>query len=299
MTDVTADAVPETELVKGTSLWRDAYKRLKKNKMAMAGGIVFITMVVACFLGPFLITWTWGYDFESQDLVYGAQPPSWQHWFGTDYFGRDNLTRTLYGGQISLIVGFLAASVSAVVGIVYGAVAGYFGGRIDAVMMRIVDILYALPYMFIVIILVTILGQSLELIFVALGLFGWLLTARIVRGQVLSLKEREFVQAARSIGVRAPAIIFRHIVPNTLGPIIVYFTLTVPAVILEEAFLSFLGLGVQEPRPSLGLLIKDGADQMIIFWWQLVFPGLVMSVLLFSLNFFGDGLRDALDPRMK
>jgi oligopeptide transport system permease protein len=153
--------------------------------------------------------------------------------------------------------------------------------------------------MFIVIILVTILGQSLELIFVALGLFGWLLTARIVRGQVLSLKEREFVQAARSIGVRAPGIIFRHIVPNTLGPIIVYFTLTVPAVILEEAFLSFLGLGVQEPRPSLGLLIKDGADQMIIFWWQLVFPGVVMSVLLFSLNFFGDGLRDALDPRMK
>jgi oligopeptide transport system permease protein len=299
MTDVTADVVPEAELVRGTSLWKDAFRRLKKNKMAMAGGIVFLSMVVVCFIGPFFVSAFWGYDFESQDLVYGAQPPSWEHWFGTDYFGRDNLTRTLYGGQISLIVGFLAASVSAAVGIVYGAVAGYFGGRIDAVMMRIVDILYALPYMFIVIILVTILGQSLELIFVALGLFGWLLTARIVRGQVLSLKQREFVQAARSIGVRAPAIIFRHIVPNTLGPIIVYFTLTVPAVILEEAFLSFLGLGVQEPRPSLGLLIKDGADQMIIFWWQLVFPGVVMSVLLFSLNFFGDGLRDALDPRMK
>ncbi|HET6344128.1 MAG TPA: ABC transporter permease [Myxococcota bacterium] len=286
-------------LERGTSLWADAKARLKKNRMAVAGGVVVALLSVACFVGPTLIGWTWGYDFEAQDLAYGAQPPSWGHPFGTDFHGRDLLTRVLCGGQISLAVGLCAALIAATVGTVYGAVAGYVGGRVDSLMMRLVDIIYALPYMFLVIILVTIFGKSLLLLFVALGLVGWLMTARIVRGQVLSLKEREFVQAARALGTRAPAIIFRHLIPNTLGPIIVYFTLTVPSMILQEAFLSFLGLGVQAPRPSLGSLINDGANQMTVFWWELAFPGALMALLLFCLNFLGDGVRDALDPQMK
>jgi oligopeptide transport system permease protein len=192
----------------------------------------------------------------------------------------------------------LAASVAASVGTVYGALSGYAGGRADGLMMRAVDIIYALPYMFLVIILVTIFPRSLVLVFIALGFVGWLTTARIVRGQVLSLKEREFVQAALSVGASSRQIVFRHLIPNTLGPIIVYFTLTVPSMILQEAFLSFLGLGVPAPRPSLGALISEGAQQMAVFWWQLVFPGIVMALLLFSLNFLGDGVRDALDPQM-
>jgi oligopeptide transport system permease protein len=291
--------VTDAQLIVGTSLSKDAWKRLKKNKPAVVGGAIVTLMVLACFIGPFIVKWTAGYNYETQNLAFGAKPPSFKHWFGTDFFGRDLFTRVLYGGQISLTVGLLAALVAASVGTVYGAVSGYVGGRLDGVMMRVVDIMYALPYMFLVIVLVTIFGKNLQLLFVALGLVGWLTTARIVRGQVLSLKEREFVQAARSLGVRGPTIIFRHLIRNTLGPIIVYFTLTVPSMILQEAFLSFLGLGVQAPRPSLGALINDGAAQMIVFWWQLVFPGGVMALLLFSLNFFGDGLRDALDPQMK
>ncbi|HET6280621.1 MAG TPA: ABC transporter permease [Polyangia bacterium] len=298
--DVQAAApAPAAALVLGTSLWQDAWKRLRKNRMAVAGGAVTILLVIACFLGPTLIAATWGYTYEAQNLAFGARGPSWQHWFGTDYFGRDLLTRTLSGGQISLAVGLLAATVAAALGTVYGALSGYVGGRIDGAMMRVVDIVYALPYMFLVIILVTVFDRSLVLLFLALGFVGWLTTARIVRGQVLSLKEREFVQAARSVGTGTRGILFRHLIPNALGPIIVYFTLTVPAMILQEAFLSFLGLGVQAPRPSLGALINDGAKHMSVFWWELVFPGGVMALLLFCLNFLGDGLRDALDPQMK
>ena len=292
------DAAVVMDAEQGSSLWRDAYRRLRKNRMAMAGGAITAFMVVACFLGPPVVYAVWGYGFETQDLVYGAQAPSWQHWFGTDFLGRDLFTRVLYGGQISLIVGLLAAGVAATIGTVYGAVSAYVGGRVDGVMMRFVDVVYALPYMFLVIVLVTIFGKSLVLLFVALGGVGWLTTARIVRGQVLSLKEREFVLAAHSLGSTAGTIIFRHLIPNTLGPIIVYFTLTVPTMILQEAFLSFLGLGVQAPRPSLGALINDGASHMAVFWWELVFPGGVMATLLFSLNFLGDGVRDALDPHM-
>jgi oligopeptide transport system permease protein len=284
-----------TDLVRGTSLWADAWKRLRKNRMAVLGGGIVLSLVLLCFIGPLFLP----YAYDSQDLAYGAKPPSWQHWFGTDFFGRDLLTRVLYGGQISLIVGIMAATVEATVGTIYGAVSGYAGGRVDGFLMRVVDIVYALPYMFLVIILVAVAGKNLTLVFLALGLVGWLMTARIVRGQVLSLKEREFVQAARSVGVGPWGIIWRHLIPNTLGPIIVYFTLTVPNMILQEAFLSFLGLGVQAPRPSLGALINDGANHMAVFWWELMFPGAVMAVLLFSLNFLGDGVRDALDPQMK
>jgi oligopeptide transport system permease protein len=250
-------------LEKGTSLRRDAFSRRGTNRAALSGGIVVLLMIVACFGGPWVMRTVWGYTYEAQNLAYGAKAPTWAHWFGTDYYGRDLFTRVLFGGQISLAVGFL------------------------------------LPYMFIVIVLVAILGKDIRLLFVALGLVGWLTTARIVRGQVLSLKERDFVLAARSVGARTPAIIFRHLIRNTLGPVIVYFTLTVPSMILQEAFLSFLGLGVQAPRPSLGALLSDGAAQMGVFWWQLVFPGAAMALLLLSLNFLGDGLRDALDPEMK
>jgi oligopeptide transport system permease protein len=300
MSKDTSDSIAtDDDLLVGTSLWRDAFRRLKKNRMAMAGLLVTLALTLFSFAGPVLMKQLWGYDYETQNLGYGPRPPSAAHWFGTDYFGRDLLTRVLFGGQISLTVGLLAASVAALVGTVYGAVSGYLGGRIDGLMMRIVDIIYALPYMFLVIVLVTIFGKSLPLLFLSLGMVGWLMTARIVRGQMLSLKEREFVLAARSLGVRGPTILFRHLIPNTLGPIIVYFTLTVPSMILQEAFLSFLGLGVQAPRPSLGALISDGAQHMAVFWWELLFPGSVMALLLFSLNFLGDGVRDALDPQLR
>jgi len=286
-------------LVAGSSLWQDAWRRLRKNKMAVASGVVIAVLGLACLLGPTLLAVAGGYDPDAQDLAYGPQPPSWQHPFGTDFYGRDLLVRVLAGGQVSLAVGILAALIAALIGTIYGAVSSYAGGLVDSLLMRVVDILYALPYMFLVIILVTILGQSLVLLFVALGAVGWLLTARVVRGQVVSLKEQDFVLAARSLGTSGRDIVFRHLIPNTLGPVIVTFTLTVPSMILQEAFLSFLGLGVQPPHPSLGSLINDGANQMLVFWWTLVFPGGVMAVLLFALNFLGDGVRDALDPRMR
>ena len=366
------------ELVAGTSLWLDAWKRLRKNRLAVASAIVMGAIVVACVMGPTVTRLVWGHTFDRQDLDYGSQPPTFSshtlvpgtvvagangalvietpwgnraaaevpgsegliegaditlwvpglvadiehgevaslavcrrctqvsqpssespHWLGTDFHGRDLATRMFKGGQISLLIGLLAAVVSATIGILVGAVAGYVGGRVDALLMRFVDIMYSLPYMFFVIILVTVLGKQLWLIFVALGAVGWLTTARIVRGQVLSLKEREFVMAARSVGARGGAIVRRHLIPNSLGPVIVYFTLTIPTMMREEAFLSFLGLGVQPPNASLGWLINEGANQMLVYWWTLVFPGAMLAVLLFALNFVGDGLRDAIDPRMK
>ena len=289
----------EIDLIAGTSLWHDAWKRLRKNNMAVSSGAVMVCLGVACLCGPAILGIVWGYDAHTLNLAYGPQPPSLQHPFGTDFYGRDLLVRVLTGARVSLSVGVLAALVAASIGTIYGAVSSYNGGLVDSFMMRIVDILYALPYMFLVIILVTILGKSLLLLFLALGAVGWLLTARVVRGQVMSLKEQDFILAARSLGTTSRGIIFRHLIPNTLGPVIVTFTLTVPSMILQEAFLSFLGLGVQPPQPSLGSLINDGANQMLVFWWTLVFPGGIMAIMLFALNFLGDGIRDALDPRMK
>lgn len=296
---VSTPGIDTVETVAGTSLLQDALLRLRRNRMAATGAIVSAGLTLCCFVGPWIMGAVWGYDYESQDLSYGAHPPSLQHWFGTDYFGRDLLTRVLHGGQVSIAVGLLAAGVAASIGTLYGAISGYAGGRIDGLMMRTVDVIYALPYMFLVMVLVTIFPRSLLLLFVALGLVGWLTTARIVRGQVLSLKEREFVLAARSLGAGHARILFRHLIPHTLGPIAVYFTLTVPTMILQEAFLSFLGLGVQAPRPSLGALINDGAQHMAVFWWELLFPGTFMALLLLSLNFLGDGVRDALDPQQR
>jgi len=235
----------------------------------------------------------------AQDLALGATPPSAAHWFGTDELGRDTFSRVLHGGRISLLVGIVATIVSLIVGVSYGAFSGYRGGRTDDVMMRIVDIMYALPYIFLVILLLVFFSRSLLMLFVALGLVQWLTMARIVRGQVLSLKEQAFIEAARALGASDWAIIFRHIVPNTLGPVIVYTTLTVPAVILQEAFLSFLGLGVQPPAASWGTLVSDGAKVLALFPWLVIFPGIALSLTLLCFNFLGDGLRDALDPQDK
>ncbi len=277
----------------GTSLWADAWRRLRRNRAAWVSLWVLGAIVLASLVGPELSPYT----YDGQNLDLGAAPPSFAHPFGTDFHGRDLCTRILHGARISVQVGLLAALTSLVIGTAWGATSAWVGGGVDEAMMRFVDLLYSLPYMFVVILLVVVFGQSLTLLFVALGAVQWLTTARIVRGQVLSLKSRDFVEAARATGARGGAIVVRHLVPNTLGPVLVYFTLTVPSVILQEAFLSFLGLGVQAPRPSLGALINDGANAMVVYPWLLVFPGLVMASLLLALNFLGDGLRDALDPR--
>ena len=277
----------------GSSLWQDAWLRLKKNRAAVAGGIVLITMVLLALLTPLIAP----YGYEAQNLDLGASPPSAAHWLGTDIFGRDLLTQILYGGRISLAVGFIATAVALVIGVTWGAVAGYIGGRVDAAMMRFVDILYALPFMIFIILLMVVFGRNILLLFLAIGAVEWLTMARIMRTQVQALRQQEFVEAAISLGLSPRSIIFKHIVPNAIGPIIVYTTLTIPSVMLLEAFLSFLGLGIQQPQTSWGLLISYGAETMEEYPWLLIFPGLALTVTLFSLNFLGDGLRDALDVR--
>lgn len=277
----------------GASLWRDAWQRLRKNKMAVGGGITLLLFILMALLTP----WLAPYSYEAQNLDLGASPPSAAHWLGTDVFGRDVLTQVMYGGRVSLAVGFIATTVALLIGVTWGAVAGYVGGRVDAVMMRIVDILYALPFMIFIVLLMVVFGRNVLLLFLAIGAVEWLTMARIMRSQVQSLRQQEFVEAAISLGLSPAAIIRRHVIPNALGPIIVYTTLTIPSVMLLEAFLSFLGLGIQPPQTSWGLLISYGAETMEEYPWLLIFPGLALTTTLFSLNFLGDGLRDALDVR--
>jgi len=281
--------------VRGRSLWVDAWQRLLKNKAAVVSGIIMIIMLLMVVFGPMLLPWEG--DFTDWDNT--SSPPSLEtgHWFGTDAVGRDILVRTLEGGRISLLVGIVATLVSLVIGVGYGAVAGYYGGMTDRVMMRIVDIIYALPFMFFVILLMVVFGRNIVLIFVAIGAVNWLDMARIVRGQTLSLKNTEFVEAARACGVDHREIILRHIIPNLLGVVMVYVTLTIPQVILVESFLSFLGLGVQEPMSSWGALVNDGAQDMESAPWTLVFPATFLTVTLYCFNYIGDGMRDALDPK--
>jgi oligopeptide transport system permease protein len=313
------------EIIKGASLWSDAWKRLRRNRLSVFGMIVLGVMVVAVIAGPIIIKAATGYTYDliptDGDLV-RAMPPSLMHLMGTDDAGRDIFARVLQGGRISLMVGVISTFVSLIIGVSYGAFAGYMGGRIDNLMMRFVDILYSIPYILIVIVLLSVFGgpstpdwitwlstaiggagnqglSQIFLLFFALGLVSWLTMARVVRGQILSLKNQEFVMAARATGVSTFGIVFRHLVPNALGPVIVYATLTVPSVMLTEAFLSFLGLGVQPPFASWGSLAAEGIKNMAIFPWQLIFPGLTMALTLFSLNFVGDGLRDALDPQTR
>ncbi len=275
------------------SLWSDALRRLRRNRMAVVAGVFLLAMGVLAAAAPWI---PFVQDPTLQDLARGAGPPSWAHWFGTDDLGRDLFARVFFGGRISMLVGVVATMVSLAIGVSWGAIAGYAGGKVDELMMRVVDVLSSLPYIFLVILLLVFFSRSLLMLFVALGLVQWLTMARIVRGQVLSLKAQAFVEAARALGASDAAIVFRHLVPNTLGPVIVYTTLTVPAVILQEAFLSFLGLGVQPPDASWGTLVSDGAKVLAIFPWLVIFPGLALSLTLLAFNFLGDGLRDALDP---
>jgi len=277
----------------GSSLGRDAWHRLQKNKLAVFGGGVLLVLTALCVAGP----WFSHYTYNEQVLGNAFAPPGSAHWLGTDQLGRDLLVRLLYGGRISLGVGLSATFVALTIGVIYGALAGYVGGKTDAVMMRLVDIIYALPFTIFVILLMVFFGRNIILLFVAIGAVEWLTMARIVRSQVMALKKMEFIEAARSLGLSNARIVFRHMLPNILGPIIVYTTLTIPGVMLLEAFLSFLGLGVQPPMSSWGTLIKDGAEKMEEFPWLLLFPGSIFSLTLFSLNFLGDGLRDALDVR--
>lgn len=398
--DLRNEAEPELKLerttpVAGTSLWADAWKRLLKNKLAVAGMVVLAVMVVLVIVGPMIVYQLTGLTAASQPSdgsLLKSFPPSLKHLMGTDELGRDLLARVLQGGRISLAVGFISTVVSLLVGVSYGAIAGYLGGKVDNVMMRIVDIIYAIPYILVVIVLLSVFGgpntkvliaalppiliglivgvigvlvavsfyrrlfgeakalsmvdsvkrfgfgllesvivialvviagfviagtglgetiaekygdvvslglNQILLLFFSLGLVSWLTMARVVRGQVLSLKNQDFIMAAKATGVSTFGIIFRHLVPNTLGPVIVYATLTVPSVMLAEAFLSYLGLGVQAPYASWGSLAADGVKNIAIFPWQLIFPGVTMAITLFSLNFLGDGLRDALDPQTR
>ncbi|MDG2045772.1 MAG: ABC transporter permease [Halioglobus sp.] len=277
----------------GTSLWQDAWLRLRRNRLALVGLIILLLFIFIAAVTP----WIAPYGYAQQDLELGAAPPSAAHWLGTDIFGRDLLTQIMFGGRISLAVGFVATAVALLIGITWGAIAGYMGGRVDAVMMRLVDIIYALPFMIFIILLMVVFGRNMLLLFLAIGAVEWLTMARIMRSQVQSLRQQEFVEAAVSLGLPTATIIRRHLIPNALGPIIVYTTLTVPSVMLLEAFLSFLGLGVQPPETSWGLLISYGAESMEEYPWLLLFPGLALTLTLFSLNFLGDGLRDALDVR--
>lgn len=277
----------------GTSLWKDAWLRLRKNHLALASFWVLVFMVIFCFIGPLLSP----YDYRSNNLEETLLTPVTAHPFGTDDLGRDQLTRVMVGGRVSLGVGIIATTVSLLIGVTYGATAAYVGGKVDAAMMRLVDVLYALPFTIFVILLMTLFERSIVLLFVVIGAVEWLTMARIVRGQVLTIKQQEFVEAAVSLGYSTRRIILRHIIPNVLGVVVVYATLTVPAVMLLESFLSFLGLGVQPPMPSWGSLIKLGADNIQLYPHLLIIPALFFSLTLFSLNFLGDGLRDALDPK--
>ena len=290
--DAWAKALGES-LEQGQSPGRIAWQRLRRNRVAMVSLVFLVVMILSSAFAP----WLAPYEYDEMDTVLGGAPPCAAHWFGTDYTGRDVLTRVLYGGRMSFGVGFAATAVSLLIGVAWGAVAGFVGGRVDALLMRIVDILYALPFTLFVILLLTLFGRNLVLLFFAIGAVEWLTMARIVRGQVMALRRQEFVEACQTMGFRRRRIIFHHLVPNVVGPVIVYTTLTVPAVMLLEAFLSFLGLGVQPPASSWGILIKDGADKMEEYPWLLIAPGLLFSMTLFALNFLGDGLRDALDPK--
>ena len=275
------------------SLWSDAIYRLARNKAAMLGAFILILLIIAAVLAP----WISPYSYSYQDLNLGASPPSADHLLGTDVLGRDLLSRILYGARISLLVGFVATGVALVIGVSWGIIAGYAGGKIDSIMMRIVDVLYGLPFIIFIILLMVIFGRNLWLLFGAIGAVEWLTMARIVRGQVIGLKNQEFVMAAKAMGVSNLAMFRRHLLPNILGPIAVYATLTIPQVMLLEGFLSFLGLGIQPPMSSWGTLIKDGVESMEEYSWLLIYPGLTFTITLFALNFFGDGLRDALDPK--
>lgn len=279
----------------GRSLWQDAFSRLLHNRASVASGVVLGVIVLASIVVP----WISPYNYFTPQWALLNSPPTFHggHIFGTDDLGRDLLVRVMWGCRVSLLIGMVASIVSVVIGVLWGAAAGFVGGRVDAFMMRIVDILYSVPFIPFVIVLVVMFGRNLLLIFVAIGAVSWLDIARIVRGQTLSLRNKEFIEAARASGVRGPTIVTRHLVPNLLGIVIIYATLTVPSVILFEAFLSFLGLGVQAPMTSLGVLVSDGASELQSYPYLLFIPAVFLASIVYCLNYLGDGLRDVLDPK--
>ena len=281
--------------IKGRSLWVDARRRLFQNKAAVVSLFLIFLVAFLSFFGPFFLK----YSFSDTDWNSIYYPPSLNngHFLGTDGNGRDLLVRILYGGRLSLTIGILATLVSVFIGVIYGTIAGYFGGKLDIFMMRVVEILYAMPYLIFVILLMGVFGRNIYFLFIAIGAVEWLTMARIVRGQTISLKEKEFIETSKALGQSNFMIIWKHIIPNLAGPIVVYITLMVPSVIILESFLSFLGLGVQEPLTSWGVLISEGSREMETAWWLLIFPGIFMTITLASLNFIGDGLRDAIDPK--
>ncbi|HJF74114.1 MULTISPECIES: oligopeptide ABC transporter permease OppC [Gallibacterium] len=285
----------QLETVDGRSLWQDARRRFFRNKAAVASLIILFFIMLFVIFAPMLMP----FSYEDTDWAMMTNPPDFEsmHYFGTDSSGRDLLVRLAIGGRISLLVGIAGAFIAVLVGTLYGATAGYIGGKTDAVLMRILEILYSFPFMFFVILLVTFFGQNILLIFVAIGMVSWLDMARIVRGQTLSLKRKEFIEAAIVCGVSSRQIVWRHIVPNVLGVVVVYASLLVPGMILFESFLSFLGLGTQEPLSSWGALLNDGSKSMEAAPWLLIFPAIFLVITLFCFNFIGDGLRDALDPK--
>jgi oligopeptide transport system permease protein len=281
--------------MKSRSPWQDAQARFLRNKAAMVSVVLLSLIVVSCLFGPLLLP----HNYDSTDWNAMSQAPSFKNWhfFGTDESGRDLLVRCLVGGRISLMVGLLGTLSTATLGIIWGATAGFIGGRTDSIMMRIVDLMYAIPYILIAILLITILGREFYLVVLVITTFSWMSMARIVRGQTLSLRSREYVEAARAIGVSTQAIILRHIIPNLLSVVVIYTTIMIPSIVIMESILSFLGLGIQEPMTSWGVLIHDGAKVMETSPWILICPALMMSITLYCLNFIGDGLRDALDPK--
>lgn len=275
--------------------WQDAWRRLKMNKVAMASLIFLIFLGIMAIIGPYLLP----YKYSDQNLMMTNRPPSAEHWFGTDYLGRDLFVRTWMGARISLTIGIAAALLDGIIGVIYGGISGYFGGQVDNVMMRIVDILYGIPYLILVILLMLVMGPGIVTIIVAMVMTGWVGMARLVRGQVLQLKEQEFVMAAKTLGASPGRIILKHLIPNTIGPIIVSITFDVPAAIFTEAFLSYIGLGVQPPLASWGTLASDATNVLLLYPYQLFFPAFFISMTMLSFNLLGDGLRDALDPRLR
>ncbi|GGH26433.1 oligopeptide transport system permease protein OppC [Paenibacillus segetis] len=287
----------QAEVIQRESLsaWRDAWQRLRMNKMAMAALVVLGLITLAAIVGP----WISKYNYYSNDLLNTNQKPSLEHWFGTDDLGRDMFVRTWYGARISLIVGLAAAMIDLFIGVIYGGIMGYFGGRVDNIMNKFSEILYAIPYLLVTILLLVVMEPSLPTIILALTITGWINMSWIVRGEIMQLKGREFVLASRSMGAGWGRLLFRHLLPNAMGPIIVTVTLSVPNAIFAEAFLSFLGLGVQAPVASLGSMINDALTGWLYYPWRMLFPAILISLIMLSFNIFGDGLRDALDPKLK
>lgn len=269
------------------------WQRLQKNKLAVFGIVVIIFILIMAIIGP----WLSPYTYDQQDLYAANQGPSATHWFGTDNLGRDLFVRVLYGARISLSIGFVSALINLVIGVLYGGISGYFGGKVDRLMMNIVDILYGIPLLLYVILLMVVLKPGLLNIFIALGIAYWLTMARIVRGQIMRQKNEEYVLAARSMGASDARILFKHILPNCLAPIIITMMISIPEAIFTEAFLSFIGLGVSAPMASWGVLASEGVNTMAIYPYQLAFPALAISITMLSFTFLGDGLRDAFDPK--